>query len=132
QTPAREMQPRVAVVHAMDLERGHEEHRGDRCRPAGARLDRGGARCYSPRPMSFFRLLLVAVVLTVLAAAHARADEATTTTPPSTAAPEAAAGAPVKQETVVNGTPPRLLGKWLAVSFIQAGNGRFTTLHGLW
>ena len=83
--------------------------------------------------MPFSRPLRLAIALTVLCAALARADEPTTTTPPSTAAaPEAAAAGPATQETVVNGTPPRLLGRWLVVSWIQSGAGKFTSLQGFW
>src|ERR1051326_1850155 len=83
--------------------------------------------------MPFFRTLLLAVALTVLGSALVRADEVTTTTPPSTAvAPEAAAEGPPTQETVVNGTPPRLVARWLVVSWIQSGGGRFTSLQSFW
>ena len=83
--------------------------------------------------MSFFRLFLVVAALSVLTAAHVCADEATTTTSPSAAEVPPAGEGPTQQETVVNGTPPRLLGKWLAVTWIETGNGgRFTTMPALW
>ncbi|HLY37030.1 MAG TPA: hypothetical protein VKU61_03270 [Candidatus Binatia bacterium] len=83
--------------------------------------------------MLFSRALFLGVAVAVLCAAHVRADEVTTTAPPPTAAaPEGAAEGPPKQETVVNGTPPRLLGRWLAVSWIQSGGGRNTSLQGFW
>src|SRR5207244_306378 len=127
QPTAREMPPRVAVVHAMHLERDDEEECGQCGGASGSTaalphradsLDGHGGRCYSPPPMSFGRLLLIAV-LPALVAARAGGEDAT----PAAAPP---------QETVVHGTPPRIVGRWLALSWIDRSEAGVATMPALW
>src|SRR2546426_1751096 len=64
----------------------------------------------------------------------ARAEEpATTSTSAAPTAPAApAAAAPVVQETTVRGTPPDLAGRWLAVTWIELGQGSITNVAVPW
>jgi hypothetical protein len=75
--------------------------------------------------MRFARVVVLAASLAVVAPRPARSDE-----PPTGAAP-AAVPAP-KQETVVNGTPPELAGRWLAVAWMNLPDNRTTNIPALW
>src|SRR5215468_11623960 len=66
------------------------------------------------------RAILVALAAGLVSFPVASADE-----------PPAAAPAP-KQETVVNGTAPDLVGRWLVLGWIALPGGRTTNLTSLW
>jgi hypothetical protein len=66
------------------------------------------------------RAILVALAAALVSFPVASADE-----------PPAAAPAP-KQETVVNGTAPDLIGRWLVLGWIALPGGRTTNLTSLW
>ncbi len=83
--------------------------------------------------MSLPRLLFVAVLPAILAVAHARADEPTSAPPAETTTQPAPPEAATTQETVVHGTLPEgLTGRWLAVSWLDVGENRSSTLTAFW
>src|SRR5436309_4277394 len=66
--------------------------------------------------MSFRRFLGVTIALTLVAARAGGED----------------AAAPPPQETVVHGTPPRIVGRWLALSWIDRSETGVSTMPALW
>jgi hypothetical protein len=66
--------------------------------------------------MSFRRVLGVAIVL-ALVVSRAGGDDASP---------------PPPQETVVHGTPPRIVGRWLALSWIDRSEAAASTMPALW
>ena len=66
--------------------------------------------------MSFRPFLGVAIVLAVVASRAGGEDVA----------------APPPQETVVHGTPPRIVGRWLALSWIDRSESGVSTMPALW
>src|SRR5262245_20428989 len=92
--------------------------------PDPCNVDLTGGGCYRPRAV-LRSLLVVALAIATIPGGRGKAEAQPGSTPPAAAGPV--------QETIVHGTVPDLVGRWLALGWIEVpGGGRAINAPVLW